>query len=203
MPSGYTAVFEKRDDVTFEEFVWRCARAMGALIHMRDEPMDAKIKLSYNNDTYHEDNIKKAVENLAIYSKMSLERAQAQMNKEYASSEKFAREAMKEHAVLRKRYTKMLDQVKAWNPPTFDHENFKKFMIDQLTQSIDWDCNDKYYLEQLERPRQTAKEWLNDKIVEAKHDIEYHTKHLVDQKAIEKNRVDWIEALMKSVPLPK
>lgn len=203
MPSGYTAVFEKRDDVTFSEFVWQCARGMGALIHMRDDSMDAKIRMPGSSDTYHQDNLKKAVDSLAEYSTMSLERAQVQMNKEYATSEKHAREAMKEHAVLRKRFNKMLNQVKAWTPPTVDHENFKKFMTDQLTQSIEWDCNDSYYLEQLERPHQSAKEWLNDQIAEAKHDIEYHTKHLADQMKCDKSKIDWLEALMSSVPLPK
>jgi chaperonin cofactor prefoldin len=203
MPSGYTALFEKRDDVTFEEFVWKCARAMGAFIHMRDDSSDAKIRMPGTDDTYHKDNLKKAVDSLAEHSTMSLERAQTRMNKEYTAMEKHAREAMKEHAVLRKRYTKMLNQVNAWNTPTPEHDGFKKFMVDQLTQSIEWDCNDKYYLEQLESPRQSAKEWLNDQIAEAKHDIEYHTKHLVDQTKHEKSRIDWINALIKSVPMPK
>jgi len=36
MPTGYTNCI--KDGVTFEQFVWKCARAMGALVMMRDEP---------------------------------------------------------------------------------------------------------------------------------------------------------------------
>mgnify|MGYP003341377176 CR=1 FL=1 len=30
MPTGYTSIIEDRTDATFEEYVWRCARAFGA-----------------------------------------------------------------------------------------------------------------------------------------------------------------------------
>ena len=38
MPTGYTLDLYNGKDITFEEFVLKCARAFGALIDMRDEP---------------------------------------------------------------------------------------------------------------------------------------------------------------------
>jgi hypothetical protein len=37
MPTGYTAAI--KDGISFEKFVWDCARGMGALVMMRDEPL--------------------------------------------------------------------------------------------------------------------------------------------------------------------
>lgn len=203
MPSGYTAVFEEREP-SFEEFVWQCARAMGAFIHMRDDSFDAPIRLPDNDfGSYHSDRLKEAVDDLQTYSVMSLETAQVKMNRDYAKMEKDARESMAKHDALRKRYENMLAKVQAWKVPSKDHEGFKKFMVDQLTQSIEWDCSNKYYVEKLEAPRQSAKEWLNDMVHQAQHDIEYHTKHLAEDKGHDKSRFDWITALMNSVPLPK
>ncbi|VTR91619.1 unnamed protein product [Gemmata massiliana] len=38
----------------------------------------------------------------------------------------------------------MLEHVRAWEPPSTDHENLKQFMIDQLRESIDFDCRGEY-----------------------------------------------------------
>jgi hypothetical protein len=43
MPTGYTCIIEDKPDVTFAEYVWRCARAFGALLSMREDSLDAPI----------------------------------------------------------------------------------------------------------------------------------------------------------------
>lgn len=205
MPSGYTYMFEKGNP-SFEEFFWRCARAMGAFIHMRDDAADAPLRLPTEDDfggaSYYSERLAEAVENLKKYSTMSLDTANSLMNKSYDDMVKEAKASMKERTALRNKYESMLAQVNDWVPPTADHKNFKKFMVDQLKQSIEWDCDNKYYLEKIEAPRQTAKEWLNDMRVQARRDIEYYTKHLADEKARNKERLDWVQTLVKSVPIP-
>ena len=204
MSSGFTAEFEKREP-SFEEFLWKCARGMGAFIHMREDSMDAPLRLPQENDfgTYHEDALNKAVRALQDYSTMSTEKAKMLLEKEYETTHKHAKEMINERNTLRKRYESMLAKVKAWQPPTKDHDNFKKFMVEQLEKSIEWDCDVKYYKEQLEAPRQSPKEWLADMVSQAKRDIEYHTKHLSTDKIRSQERADWIQALMKSVPIPE
>jgi hypothetical protein len=39
MPTGYTAMIEEREDVTFREFALTCARAFGACIMQRDNSL--------------------------------------------------------------------------------------------------------------------------------------------------------------------
>jgi hypothetical protein len=69
MPTGYTAAFEDRD-VPFAEFIWCCARAMGALIHMREDGLDAEIRPP-QPDSWHQEALVKAKEELKKYQKMS------------------------------------------------------------------------------------------------------------------------------------
>lgn len=66
MPTGFTAIIEEKEDLTFEEFALRCARGMGALIMMRDDPMSAEVPDHFPLDDYHgrslEDQAKKLLE---------------------------------------------------------------------------------------------------------------------------------------------
>ena len=62
---------------------------------------------------------------------------------EYVASEteRFAA-ASAEKDIKRRRYNTMLLKVVKWQPPTPEHEGLKKFMIDQLHDSIEWDCSE-------------------------------------------------------------
>ena len=46
MPTGYTYDLYDGKDIEFPDFVMKCARAFGALIEIRDDPMDAAIPTS-------------------------------------------------------------------------------------------------------------------------------------------------------------
>ncbi len=175
---------------------------MMAFAHMREDDMDAPIRMP-NEDSHYKDHLTKAVNALSEYSGMSLERAKVQLDKEYAKSNAECKASIKAHTKLKAKYLAMLAQVNAWTPPTEEHESFKVYMADQLTQAIKWDCNDDYYIERLEALRQTPKEWLGDQVKQAKHDIEYYTKHLLENKSMLSKKMDWINAMIKSVPLPK
>ena len=45
MPTGFTSEVAERDDFTFQDFVWKCVRAFGAFMHMRDESSDAELTM--------------------------------------------------------------------------------------------------------------------------------------------------------------
>ena len=97
------------------------------------------------------------------------------------------------------RYEAMLTQVQAWTPPTVDHEEMKKFMFDQIEQSIGFDCNDdptKYYIVMEETPQ----EWKASLIAKAKHGIEYHSKEWEHEQKRTRERNEWNKALFASLP---
>jgi hypothetical protein len=63
MPTGYTAKLVESGQ-TFEEFVLTCARAFGALIELRDEPLDAPIPETLEPHSYYAEAVVEAKKRL-------------------------------------------------------------------------------------------------------------------------------------------
>ena len=145
MPTSYTApIYEGEENFTFKKFAMRCARNFGALIEMRGEPLDAEI--DFDKCFQPSDYYKKALERVEKEYQEFLDNPPTaeELGKKYDEKvnndfEKFL-ERRESRKVLQERYAAMLEQVKAWEPPTEEHNNLKEFMISQLQRSMDYDC---------------------------------------------------------------
>lgn len=196
MPTGYTHAIEKGID--FKTFVWGCARGMGALVMMRDEPSDAPIPEQFEPSDYHSKAIEEARATLAKLEAMTEDEAALEAEKAYSIQVQEKDNGIwKCHELLRK-YEAMLAQVREWRPPTKDHEGFRAFMAEQIQSSIDFDCNPSYY-EKMKPKRLSATEWLAQEQVKAIKEIGYHAgKHEKEvQRTNERNA--WIQALRASL----
>lgn len=202
MPTGYTCRVQDTEDLPFEEFLWDCARAFGALIHMRDDSMDEKIKLPEESD-WHKNSLKEAQSKLEKFQKMTLAQAKVERDQEHARAQKNAKESLAEKLQTRKRYERMIKLVEAWTPPTSEHKGLKEFMLSQLNNSVNFDCNNDYYEGILKKKMVSPKEWLAAAIADAKHDIDYHTKKAQEEHEETLKRIEWIMQLQHSVPIPK
>lgn len=133
MPTGYTQIINDKPDTTFGQFTLRCARAMGALVMMRDEPADAPIPddVGYVSD-YHTKAIQQATDDLVKYNAMDEEDCDIAADKEYKLGLRDYREALLEKKTQARNYGAMLGQVLAWKPPTAEHKGMKEFMEKQL-----------------------------------------------------------------------
>ena len=101
---------------------------------------------------------------------------------------------------LKASYQKMLDKVNDWTPPTSEHEGLKKFMIEQLTNSLEFDCSNDYYQRELNNIKQlTYNQYVKNMRASNKRDIEYHTNELKKDNERVDNRNAWISALYKSL----
>ncbi len=198
MATGYTYIVGERD-VSFAEFVWRCARGFGALIHMRDDSLESTITMP-ERSTYHIDIANKLKNELELYSNISLEKASLLMKQENDDRKSMAKIELEKWAITQKRFSDMLSKVKEWKSPSKEHDRFKEFMIEQLQSSIDFMGNE-YYLGLLNKPDLTVQKWLDDKISLIKDDIKYHLSHQETDDKNHKSRVDWINLLKESVPL--
>lgn len=194
MPSGYTYDITKNPSLTAREFILRCARAFGACIMQRDDDIGEPPKRR-EPDRYHDNELKKAVARLGELLTMSNEQAQSIVDAEYTSElVRYDRDSVK-CASDRASYARMRSRIAAWSPPTSEHENLKKFMLEQIDESARWDCHDP------ERPvKKAAEEWLEAERERARWDIEYHSKHAVEERARCKEANDWIDALYASLP---
>lgn len=193
MPTGYTAAIA--DGIDFKTFVMQCARAFGATITMRDEPLDAEIPDEFQPSDYHVKVLKDAKDKLAQLTAMSPESAEHAAHQDYVDRLKDHRRYLREKQELREKYNAMLAQAKAWVPPSADHAQLKTFMIEQITGSIDFDCS--VHLSPPERL--SGAQWLENQINQATRDIAYHTKHDDEERERAQSRSQWVRQLRESL----
>jgi len=142
MPTGYTSKLYDGKDQSVRDFILTCARAFGATIMQRDDDPNDPPKL--REASTHE------AEMAAKYS-TELAEVQAWTNGEAdeAAAANYAKEfaAWQESQVksqaLRARYLGMLTKIERWTAPTPEHVGLKKFMVEQLRESIKFDCDDR------------------------------------------------------------
>lgn len=196
MPTGYTAAIA--DGIGFEQFVMSCARAMGACILMRDEPANAPIPERFEPSDYHTRKLEEATATLAKLRAMTCDEIEAAAQEAFDAETKANTEAIARDRELRGKYEAMLQQVQAWAPPTPDHDGLKRFMTEQLTESIRFDCNEDYY--QSRKPKlKTGEQWRADQIASALHDAEYHGKEHAEEVVRTESRNDWLRSLRESL----
>ena len=196
MPTGYTADLHDGKPQTFKQFVIQCARNFGACIEMRDEPWDKPIPDAFPYNDYHDKQLERAREELADAESMTLAQAEARAMDDYDRAVKAHRDGIDRCNAIRERYTNMLDQVNRWNPPTPEHQGLKDFMIQQLTESIGWDC--KIYPEGFPE-KQTAKKWLDELIERRRRDVAYHMEGAAKERARVDGNNRWVKDLRKSL----
>lgn len=196
MATGYTSMIG--EGASFEKFVLRCARAMGALIMMRDDPWDAPIPERFEPSDYHARALAEAQKRLAQLQAMTEAEAEAEARKAHRQVVASVARSRKKDLELRAKYEAMLKQVRAWKPPTVDHRGLKNFMLEQIESSLAFDCSES--AGETDMPAEiSAKEWRSDRIAEAKRDIAYHTKEHAAEVSRTEERNEWIAALRRSL----
>lgn len=197
MPTGYTAAI--KDGASFEQFFWRCARGMGALIMMRDMPVDAPIPERFEPQTaYHDAALSKARNQSAWLRQISAAEAEREAARDYEAQAAQQAAQLQASIDLRAQYKAILMQVHAWTPPTHEHVGMHAFMVEQLTTSINHDCNEDYYRAHPVTQKAGA-EWVADKIATYEKDIAYHTEARASEIKRTEDRNNWLHALRASI----
>jgi hypothetical protein len=197
MPTGYTAIIEEKN-ATFEEFVWRCARAFGALITMRDEPLDAPLPDRIEPSTVAEKLLAEAKAEVARFEAMTAEEAEKAAFADYTARATEYREAAARAADLRTRYASMRARVADWQPPTHEHEGLKKFMVDQLGLC----SRDGFGPWGAPPALETGGAWRIRRLTQAVRDVERYEQSVREECERTESRCHWLAALRESVPPP-
>ena len=197
MPTGYTADLHDGKDVTFPEFALQCARAFGALILLRDSP-ETPIPERFEPETYHRDALDRTRREIAEVEAWDDATATQRVNADHARAVAAYLQEADKRTAMRSRYELMLAQVETWVPPTAEHQGLKDFMVEQLKESIKFDCAD---LGDYWKPPQPitgsafkAQELARLRRDEARHAEEY----AADVERAEK-RTAWVSALRDSL----
>lgn len=195
MPTGYTADVQSGKTTEFRDFALQCARAFGALVLMRDDPNDAPIPEAFPPSTFAAERLVKARAELDRLQSMTPAEAERAATDAHHTALTQWRERAERRRVERERYGAMLAKVRAWEPPTVDHLELKKFMLDQLVQSIDFDCSAEYD----EQPtKQSGAEWHAATVKAAEQDIAYSAKSDAEERTRTDGRNRWIQQLRDS-----
>jgi len=193
MPTGYTA--RVTETTTLREFALSCARAFGALIELRDEPMDAPIPEAFEMSSYHRDALARDEARLKELESTTPEQADALCRAEYATALKHYEKAVADHAAERAKYDRLVSLVTKWKPPTSEHEGLKNFMLEQLRTTIDGDCYEPT------PPKLTSgADWLEATLKSARWGVEYHRKGWKEDQERAAERTKWVAELRKSLP---
>lgn len=195
MPTEYTADVKNGKITELSEFALRCARAFGALIMMRDEPMDATIPDEFKPDSYYIKALADAREELAKVRALSPAECEAEAKKFHKQQVQARKERRERYRVEYARYKAMLDKVRAWRPPTPDHVSLKTFMIEQLSDSLRFDCgDDDKRVETL-----TGQEWFERRTEELSKSIARYEGEVEQERLRAESRTAWVRALRKSL----
>ena len=190
MPTGYTADLPK----TFPEFAMRCARAFGATIEMRYESMDTPIPEEFKPSDYHVKNLREAREGFARVSKWTFDEAEQQAETSYRKALKSWEANVKRNDALANQYRAMIAEVRSWIPPTRDHVEMKKFMLQQLEESLKFDCGGYEKPKRVSGPAYKAEQMAHFTL-----DIEYHTEEGKKERERAAERTQWVRDLRESL----
>ncbi len=196
MPSGYTAKLADGEQ-SFEDFVWGVARGFGALIEMRDAPLDAPIPEAFAASTYHLDAMNKAQADLASLQGVSDKALLDEQATERAAAVRRRDRYVTERREQAERYNRMLAKVRAWEPPTAEHENLKATMIQQLEESLQFDCGGSWTPEVPDEL--SAADYRAKERAKFERDIAYHAKHYAEDVERTAKRNEWTRALRGSL----
>lgn len=201
MPTGYTAKI--KDGIEFNEFVMTCARAMGACVMMRDDPMDTPIPDEFKPSEFYINSVENARKELARLKSMTDDECMNESRAEHDKAKEYHTQGQLEDRLARERYASMLAKVKAWTPPTTEHEGLKDFMVQQIESSIKFDCNHDYHGEQLAVLKMDiASDWRAKKIAAQHATIQQYSKSAREEADRAKDRTDWVKALRDSLTPP-
>jgi hypothetical protein len=197
MPTGYTSDIYDGKDISGKEFLMLCARAFGATIMMRDDDLKTPIPENFEINSYYSTNLDKAKKELELYESMALNDAETLSKEEYNNNEVYRMNQIEKIMQMSKRYQTVLDFLLNWNPPTDDHDNLKKFAIEQIKDSMEFDCEVSYY----STPSKllSGQEWLDEKIENLKDDVKRYEEDLEKEKDRVNGRNLWVKQLRESL----
>jgi hypothetical protein len=195
MPTGYTADVADGKVTDLEPFILQCARGMGALIMMRDEPSNAPIPERFEPSDYHTKKLTELRAERDRLRNLSPKDVEAEATAELAQYEADKARAKQENTERRNRYNGMIAQVVQWEGAP---EGIKEFALEQLRRGRDFDCPTpfRYYRDP---PLADGSEWRASKLEKLAKDIKYHAAEEGKEKARAEGRNAWLAQLRLSL----
>jgi len=197
MATGYTCFIEDGKITTAKGFLLLCARAFGACIEMRDEPLSEPIPEKFNGDDTYRLWLEDAKTKLSKLKALSQDEVHAANEAEYRKHVDRWKAGLKEREEKRQAYLSVLDGVQKWTPPTQDHEGVKIFALDQINMCLkDLQQMDKFTEEPV---KESDEEWLSTHIKYCEYDIRRYEQQVEEEEQRTASRNLWLRELRESL----
>lgn len=169
MPTGYTAPVVDGEVFQARDFVSSCARAFGAFVHQREDSLKTPTA-EPDLDIYSMKGLADARADLDVLKTWSADRIKSEHAAYVEQAEFKNRLAVIEWKRTKARLEFMLAQLEEWTPNE-QAAPIKKYAIEQIIETIAFDCGDAPYTSTIE---EDAQKWFDDKLTNAEELVEYY-----------------------------
>lgn len=192
MPTGYTADVVDGKVADFRTFALRCARAFGACIEMRDDPMDREPPETVEPSRYCEHAASRARERLVFLDSLTEDDITKHAAKAHEDALASWRDSCDRYGTENARLKAMERKVLAWKPPTPEHVGMRDFMLEQLRVSKNnW---------MPEKPQpETPEEWFRREYADARRSLERNVAEQAKDEERAASRTKWLRDLRESL----
>lgn len=200
MPTGYTQKLCEGEQ-TFRDFLFTCARGMGACIALRDDALNENLPddVGFSSD-YHAKALLKAKDEVVRLSAMSEEERIVFGKNTIKRELKKAQSRLDETKATRDRLAAMTVQATEWTPPTKDHEGVKRFMLEQLKSTLDFDGDSRYAEREVAilKAKEPIRVW-QEALASAKGNVAYNEEEQSKETKQNEARNEWVKLLKSSI----
>ena len=167
MPTGYTYYIQSGKITSGKEFLKLCTRAFGVAVDLKDRSLDIPTPARFKLDPYYKKSYDEAVKSQNEIYNMTFEEAKNRMIDSYNNSRTSAIECIKKCKEEDEKYLKVKEEVEKWIPPTSEHENLKKFCLEQIDMSLNKSIYE-FYEEKLNKELDVSDKGVENYISELK-----------------------------------
>ena len=136
MPTGYTSYIKDGKITSGKEFLKLCTRAFGIAVDLKDESLDVPTPNHFEPHPYYEKAYKDSLVSREKAYSMTLEEVKEDIISKYNDNKGRVEKILEEYKDEDKKYLKVREEVEKWTPPTPEHENLKKFCLEQIDMSL-------------------------------------------------------------------
>jgi hypothetical protein len=200
MPTGYTTYILEDKLAKPSDFAKICARAFGACINQRDDSLEVPLEIPIPDTKYHDDSLKEANKKFKKLKSYNDEQKFKFGEKLKIKEISYNKKKIKEVIKIRAKLEKVLNWVNNWTPPTSDHHGLKKFMIEQINSTINFDGNPDYHESQLKAAiDKTSLDFYQKEYERAEWNVNYHKEEKEKEINRTNERANWIKSLIDSL----
>ena len=206
--TGYTAGIIDGKINSASEYLKICIKAFGCCFEQREEPLYSPIRMpSLDDCKYYERELKKVEERVKEFDGLSndeiFERFIDEKKAEISYLENFIARMKKERDL----YLKIRNGVEKWVPPTSDHDDIKRFAINQIDMCIPTDSEIREKERELEGAKKAmdiytqndADGWHSEYRRSLMKDVDYYTNRLEESKKTVEKRTEYLQAFIDSL----